>query len=119
MTETLKRSAAGAQSIEQNVDELQVDPDQGLSSEEARQRRERFGPNRLRKARQRSAWKIFIEQFKSLIIGLLAIAAIAAFAFGQIVEWVAIVLAILVNTAIGFFTELQGRPCHGSTARTG
>jgi Ca2+-transporting ATPase len=107
MTETLKRSAAGAQSIAQNVDELQVDPEQGLSSEEARQRRERFGPNRLRKAKQRSAWEIFTEQFKSLIIGLLAVAAIAAFAFGQIVEGVAIVLAILVNTAIGFFTELR------------
>ncbi len=107
MTETLKRSAAGSQSIEQNVDELQVDPEQGISSAEARQRRERFGPNRLRKAKQRSAGEIFIEQFKSLIIGLLAVAAVAAFAFGQIVEGVAIVLAILVNTAIGFFTELR------------
>ncbi len=107
MTETLNRSEAGSQAIQQTVDDLHVDLEQGLTSAEVRQRRERYGPNQLHKAKQRSAWKIFIEQFKSMIIGLLAVAAVAAFAFGQIVEGVAVLLAILVNTAIGFFTELR------------
>lgn len=107
MTEARSRSVAGSQSIRQSVNALHVDPDRGLTSEEARKRRKRYGPNRLRKAKRRSTWAIFVEQFKSLIIGLLAVAAIAAFAFGQIVEGVAVVLAILVNTAIGFFTELR------------
>jgi P-type Ca2+ transporter type 2C len=103
MAEMLQRSTAGSQSLTQNLEELHVNPDQGLSSAEARERHERYGPNQLRQAKQRSAWAIFIEQFKSLIIGLLAAAAIAAFAFQQYVEGVAIVLAILINTAIGFF----------------
>jgi P-type Ca2+ transporter type 2C len=107
MAETLQRSTVGSQSITQNLDELHVDPDQGLSSAEARERHQRYGPNQLRRARQRSAWAIFVEQFKSLIIGLLVAAAIAAVAFQQYVEGVAIVLVILINAAIGFFTELR------------
>ncbi len=107
MSETLSRNQAGEKPIRESVEQLQVDPDQGLSTAEAKQRLEQYGRNRLRKAEQRSAWQLFIEQFKSLIIGLLAVAAIAAFGFGQFVEGIAILLAILINTAIGFFTELR------------
>jgi Ca2+-transporting ATPase len=107
MTETMKRRDAGAQDVQQVGETLRVNIEQGISADEARQRLKQAGPNRLRQAQQRSTWEIFVEQFKSLIIGLLAVAAIAAFSFGQIIEGIAILIAILVNTGIGFFTELR------------
>ncbi len=89
------------------ADALEVDPEIGLSEKEVEERRECYGRNRLREAESKSAWTILIEQFKSLIIGLLAVASVLSFAFGDWVEGLAIVVVIILNTAIGFFTELQ------------
>ena len=48
-------------------------------------------------------WTILANQVKSLIIGLL----VAAFLFGDVLEAGAIVIVIVINTAIGFGTELR------------
>jgi Ca2+-transporting ATPase len=89
------------------LDTLDVNPEQGLSESAVRQRREQYGKNRLEEKKQRSAWQIFIAQFKSPIIGLLAVAAVLSFAFQQWVEGIAVIIAILLNTVIGFTTELK------------
>jgi len=92
-------------SVEEVLEKLQVCPDQGLSRSEAQKRLQEFGPNRLRRAKTRSAWKILVDQFKSLISLLLVVAAGLAFFFGNMVEGVAIVAALLINALIGFGTE--------------
>lgn len=84
---------------------LEVSPDQGLSQSKAQQRLKKFGPNRLRQAQTRSAWKILVDQFKSLISLLLVVAAGLAFLFGNLVEGKAIVAALLINGLIGFGIE--------------
>ncbi|MFP4298252.1 MAG: cation-translocating P-type ATPase [Spirulinaceae cyanobacterium] len=89
------------------LDQLNVNPEQGLSESEVQQRREKYGKNRLAEKKQRSAWQILIAQFKSPIIGLLAVAAVLSFAFQQWVEGVAVIIAILLNAGIGFTTELK------------
>jgi Ca2+-transporting ATPase len=81
--------------------------DQGLSQAEVRRRRDLHGPNRLREVNRRSAWRILGDQFQSLIVLLLAVAATLSYAFGEWLEGTAIVAVILLNAAIGFFTELR------------
>ena len=87
--------------------ELRVDPQQGLSEEEARIRRRTHGRNRLRQIRKKSAWRILAEQFKSLIVLLLGSAAAVCFAIGQWKEAAAIAVVVVINAAIGSFTELR------------
>ena len=94
-------------SSQEILNTLDVSAEQGLSESEAKHRREQYGANRLEQAKTRSVWQIFIEQFKNLIIGILAVAAILSFAFQQWIEGIAVIIAIVVNTAIGFFTELK------------
>ncbi|MGQ4650209.1 HAD-IC family P-type ATPase [Lyngbya aestuarii] len=89
------------------LESLDVQTDEGLSESEVESRREQYGANRLKETTSRSTWQIFIEQFKSLIIGILAVAAILSFVFSQWIEGIAVLIAIVVNTAIGFFTELR------------
>jgi Ca2+-transporting ATPase len=89
------------------IESLEVDPEQGLSTEEAKRRLEEYGPNRIAASRRRSAREIFFDQIKNLIVVLLMVAAAAAFAFGQGLEGVAIVIALLINVLVGFFTELR------------
>lgn len=96
-----------SQSSDDVLGELEVAAERGLSSKEAKQRRDEFGANVLQTARPKSAWRILYSQFESLVVLLLLGAAVAAFAFGEYVEGVAIGVVILINTAIGFFMELR------------
>jgi len=81
--------------------------DTGLSDAEVRNRRRKFGPNRLRVARARSIRSILLAQFKSLIVYLLAAAVALSFSFGEWAEGCAILAVLIVNTAVGFTTELR------------
>jgi Ca2+-transporting ATPase len=81
----------------------------GLADEEAARRLERFGENRLRRARPVSAWKILGDQFASVVVLLLAAAAVVALLLGDRVEAAAIAAVLVLNTAIGFATELRAR----------
>lgn len=87
--------------------ELDVNPEEGLSASAVKKRREKYGTNRLREARTRGWLDILWGQIKSLIVGLLAVASIVAFAFGEFIEGAAILVVIVLNTIIGFFTELR------------
>ncbi|MFW5654324.1 MAG: cation-translocating P-type ATPase [Roseicyclus sp.] len=94
-------------STEEALDAQGVDPSSGLSGSEAKSRLEEHGENRLDEAERRSAWRIFLEQFKSLIFAILFGAAALSFLTGEVVQGIAILVAILINAAIGFFTELR------------
>ncbi len=85
--------------------ELGVDPEVGLEAGEAAERRAEHGPNRLESRGTKNAAVILLDQFKSLIFLLLAAAATASFLVSEPVQGAAIVVAILINAAIGFVTE--------------
>lgn len=106
-------------SAEEVLDHQGVEPEQGLSNEEAEKRRERFGPNRLRTARRKSVWSILLNQFKSLVVLLLLAAAGTAAAFGQIIEAIAIAAALVINAAVGFGTEFAARRSMDALRRMG
>jgi len=89
------------------LDHYQVERNNGLNEAEIRKRREQFGENRLRESKRRSALSILIDQVKSIVVVLLAVASGVSFVFGNLIEAVAILAVIVVNTAIGFFTELR------------
>ncbi len=84
---------------------LSVDPQRGLSSEQIPQLRARFGPNQLRTAAPRDWWVILADQFRNVVVLLLATAGTLAVVFGEYIEGLAIFAVILINSAIGFVTE--------------
>jgi Ca2+-transporting ATPase len=84
---------------------LQTDLVRGLCQIEAARRLAQYGPNTLVKARERSAFSILFAQFTSLIVALLVAATLIAFAMGDNIEGFAILVVIVLNAAIGFFTE--------------
>ena len=95
------------QSSEETLKSLETNPESGLTKQLYRKRKEKHGPNRLRKVSKRSRLKILIDQFKSIVILVLLIAAILAFTFQHMAEGIAVTAVLLVNTLIGFFTELK------------
>ena len=84
-----------------------TNPDTGLGANEVSRRLAETGKNQLQALRPRPAWKILADQFRSLVVGLLCVAAVVAWWFGDTAEGVAVAVVIVINTAIGFFTELR------------
>ena len=91
--------------IEAVTVKLQTDGVRGLTQVEAARRLAQYGANTLAQAQQRSTLLILIAQFRSLIVALLVAATVIALAMGDNLEAVAILVVIVVNAAIGFFTE--------------
>jgi Ca2+-transporting ATPase len=108
--ETISRPAATLAYARPAADVLaqqQVGVEQGLSEQEAAARLERFGPNALIAHPERTAFAILIDQLKSPVVWLLGAAAAVAGAFGEWNETIAIVAVLVINTIIGFVTELR------------
>jgi Ca2+-transporting ATPase len=98
---------------------LGVARERGLAAADVRERRRRFGPNQLRRIETRGAGRILLEQFQSLMVGLLALAAALSFAFAQPREGVAVLVVIALNAAIGFVTELRAARAMDALRRLG
>ena len=92
-------------SVEEVARALQADPTSGLTNAEAARRSKQFGPNALAEAKGRSVLAILVGQFKSLIVALLVAATVVAFALGENIEAVAVLVVIVLNAAVGFLTE--------------
>lgn len=107
IAETSEKKAYWAGKPEEVAGELGVDPAVGLAPEEVQRKRKRYGPNRLREHKERSAWSVMVDQFKSLIIILLVVAAVVALLYGQMLEGMAIIAVIFINAALGFATEYR------------
>ena len=89
------------------VTELGVDPAQGLATSEVNKRRRQYGPNALQKIRPRPAWRLLVDQFASIVIALLAVAAAVAWITGDGLEAIAILVVLVINAFVGFVTEWQ------------
>ena len=94
-------------SVSDILGRLNVNLDEGLSGNEVIERRKKYGENRLREAKKKGLWLIFVEQLKSLIVLLLAVAAVLSAFFHEWMDAGAIAAVIAVNTAIGFLMELK------------
>jgi Ca2+-transporting ATPase len=56
--------------------QLQVDPAKGLSTAEAQERLQKYGPNKLADKKKESGWQSFLRQYKDLMQIILLVAAI-------------------------------------------
>ena len=79
----------------------------GLSVSAAGENLKRFGPNLLPESVPRSGLSIFLEQFKSLPVALLGAAAGISIVTGGLADAVVIAGVVLINSAIGYTTEVQ------------
>lgn len=101
---------------------LNVDPRTGLSSDEAKRRLDKFGPNELASAPPIPKWKKFLQQFQDpLVYLLLAATAISLVAWiiekvnaapgaeGEALPFdsIVIVLILIVNAILGYMQEAK------------
>lgn len=90
------------------LEALESSPE-GLSESEAQRRLEVYGPNALEASKPTSVWKILGDQLKSVVVALLFVAALIAFVLGDPLDAAAIGVVLVINTLLGFVTELRAR----------
>ena len=86
---------------------LGVDPSKGLSEQQIRERQGQFGPNVFGEIKGPGKKELLLAQFRSLVVLLLLVAAVISLLLGENLDALAILAAILLNTLIGFATELR------------
>ncbi|WP_205623629.1 cation-translocating P-type ATPase [Desulfogranum japonicum] len=89
------------------LDSLRVVSGEGLSSPEVNLRRQQHGPNELETEQIRHWGQIVLQQFKSVVIVIMIVAAVFALVTGRFPEAIALLAVTLINAAIGFFTEFS------------
>lgn len=98
-------------SSKETIKELCSNAETGLTSEEAKSRLEKNGPNQLKEAKKDSILKIFIRQFNDPMIYILIAAAVISLVVGIIekssdwVDSIIIFFVIFMNATIGTVQE--------------
>ncbi|MDH3224790.1 MAG: HAD-IC family P-type ATPase, partial [Gemmatimonadota bacterium] len=78
-----------------------------MTEAEAQLRLKRFGANLLRPPATDPWQRILVHQFRSVVVALLVGVFALALIVGDYLEAVAIGAVLVINTALGFFTELR------------
>ncbi len=84
---------------------LGVDPAAGLSESEAARRLARHGHNELPDHGARRAWRVLVDQLRSVMVAILAVAALVSAVIGDVGDALAILAIVVLNTALGFVQE--------------
>ncbi|MBL0172232.1 MAG: cation-translocating P-type ATPase [Gemmatimonadaceae bacterium] len=79
----------------------------GLPSDDAAARLVADGPNVLVEAPRVSVWRIFLGQFKSLLVWILVAAGLVSGALGDAIDAIAIFAIVLLNAVIGVWQEFS------------
>ena len=92
--------------VKEILDEFHVDPEKGLSSEEALRRQKKYGRNVLN-IKKVPLWRKLIEPFCDLFMVILIIALILAFIQGSIFEIIIIAIDIICDAGIFYFQQFS------------
>lgn len=92
------------------LEELKVDPNQGLTTAEAESRLASYGENRLREGKKKTNLQRFFEQFRDVMILILIAAAAISFLIALYegegyFEPVLIILIVILNAVLGVIQE--------------
>jgi len=79
----------------------------GLSEEEAAKRIEEYGLNEIPRKKRFSALKILLKQFADPLVLILIVAVVISGLLGEFLDAVAIIIIVVINSAVGFGQEYK------------
>lgn len=103
-------SAATDDAIRRLLHQMGSDINVGLTEDVARARLNEQGPNEVAFKHADSAISVLIRQFtSSVVLLLLGAAAISFFTTHDVLQSIGIMVAVIINAAVGFATELKAQ----------
>ena len=92
-------------SINETVKEFNVNLQNGLSSDEAKQKIKKYGLNKLTQKKQKSMFSLIFEQLNSVLIYILIAAAVISALLGEVSDAFIIAIVIVIDAAVGVIQE--------------
>ncbi|MEA4888766.1 MAG: cation-translocating P-type ATPase [Clostridiaceae bacterium] len=90
---------------EQIITQLDVDPQKGLTSEEAGRRLIQYGSNVLREKKRQSWFSKLLNQFKDTMVLILIAACVLSAFFQEWVDALVILAIVIINAVLGLIQE--------------
>src|SRR5512141_808674 len=85
--------------------ELRVDPARGLSTAEAKQRLQQYGPNALAAAKQEPVWQRFFKHYRDYMQIVLVVAALVSLLIEEYGTAIGLAILTLFNAWLGYHQE--------------
>jgi Ca2+-transporting ATPase len=98
---------------QQAVEKLGSSAEKGLTTDEARKRLAKYGPNALRDEGGTKVWEIFLNQFKDAFVIMLLIAAVLSYFIalyegtGDYADSILIAIIVILSAGVGFIQEYR------------
>lgn len=96
-----------SKSIEEVLNEINVDATSGLSEEEAKVRLEKYGANQLVSKKKKNIFQLFVSQLREWLIYILFAAVIITLFMGEYIDATIIILVIITNAVLGVIQEVK------------
>ena len=93
--------------VTQALKELQTDSRHGLTFEEAKNRLGEYGFNELKKENKKSAWGLFFNQFKNILLVILLVAIALSALIGEVIDAAIIGVIVFFCALLGFIQEYR------------
>ena len=87
--------------------ELEVNPTTGLSTQEAQERLEKYGINKLQGKGKKSLFRLFLEQLQDTLIYVLLAASVITVIIGEYADTAIILIVVILNAVIGVAQEYK------------
>lgn len=100
-------------SINEVQRKLRTNISKGITEEEAKKRREKYGENKLQEQKKESLFKRFIKQFNDFMIIILIIAAIISAVIAKVegsndyIDSIIIIAIVILNSIMGVIQEAK------------
>lgn len=79
----------------------------GLSEDDAESRLKQYGLNEIKEAKKIPPWKIFLSQFKSVVLWILIAATIISAFLREYIDAIVILVIIILISVLGFILEYR------------
>jgi P-type Ca2+ transporter type 2C len=91
--------------VDEALHRLGTEVEAGLPTDEVEKRLAQFGPNAIQEAPGKPWYSILIEQFTSIMVVILMVAAAISYLIGDVKDTLVILAIVVLNAGLGFFQE--------------
>ena len=93
--------------VDETVNKLETNPDEGLSATAVSQRLEQYGPNELIERGSKHPLLILWDQIKEIMVVILIVAAVVSAFLGEYNDVYVIMAIVILNAILGFTQEYR------------
>ena len=91
------------------IRELGTDREKGLTDAQVLESRAKYGENAISEEKQKSIFRVFLEQFADLLVAILIVASIISMISGEVGSTIVILVVLIMNAILGTVQHVKAQ----------